>query len=683
MFRNEAIQIQRKVGKQLNKVTAAGLLIALGIIYGDIGTSPLYVFSAIINGRVISEELILGGISCIIWTLTLQTTLKYVILTLQADNKGEGGIFSLYTLVRRRRKWLVVPAMIGGAALLSEGIITPPISVTSAVEGLTQLPRLAGITEMQIVSIVLCIIAVLFFMQQFGTASIGKMFGPIMFIWFGMLAVLGVFNIVDDWSVLKAFNPVYAIRLLVQYPGGFWLLGAVFLCTTGAEALYSDLGHCGRKNIRVTWIWVKLSLILNYLGQGAYLLQLKGKMFANSSLMKDTSFLSANPDVELLRNPFFAVMPNSFLLIGIIIATAAAIVASQAMISGSFTLISVAMRLNLWPKFKIVYPTEERGQLFIPAINALLFVGCCCIVLYFRNSGSMEAAYGLAITLCMFATSILFANYLVLHRVKSVLIYLYLIVYITIESSFLVANLEKFPHGGFATLIVGGVFFIIMYVWHKSRKIKNRYVEFARLENYLPVLQELSNDQTINKYATHLVYLSSANNFKEIEYKIIHSILNKKPKRADIYWFVHVDTLDDPYTSEYEVQTIIPNEVIRVEFRLGFRQQPKINLMFRKVVEDMVANKEVNITSRYESLARNNIAGDFEFIVMEKFLSQDNELPFFERLVMKLYFWLKHISLSEEKGFGLDASNVTVEKFPLVVAPVKSLKLKRILREEE
>ncbi|MBP7931606.1 MAG: KUP/HAK/KT family potassium transporter, partial [Chitinophagaceae bacterium] len=566
---------------------------------------------------------------------------------------------------------------------LSEGIITPPISVTSAVEGLTQLPALAHITEMQIVYIVLCIIAVLFFMQQFGTASIGKMFGPIMFAWFGMLAVLGVMNIVQDWSVFKAFNPAYAIQLLVKYPGGFWLLGAVFLCTTGAEALYSDLGHCGRKNIRITWIWVKTSLILNYLGQGAYLLQMKGKIFGNSTLMKSASFLEANPDAELLRNPFFAVMPNSFLLIGIIIATAAAVVASQAMISGSFTLISVAMRLNLWPKFKIVYPTEERGQLFIPAINALLFVGCCCIVLYFKNSGSMEAAYGLAITLCMFATSILFANYLVLHRVKSYLIYLYLIVYITIESSFLIANLEKFPHGGFATLVVGGIFFIIMYVWHKSRKIKNRYVEFARLDNYLPVLQELSNDQTINKYATHLVYLSSANNFKEIEYKIIHSILNKKPKRADIYWFVHVDTMDDPYTCEYEVQTIIPNEVIRVEFRLGFRQQPKINLMFRKVVEDMVANKEVNITSRYESLARNNIAGDFEFIVMEKFLSQDNELPFFERLVMKLYFWLKEISLSEEKGFGLDASNVTVEKFPLVVAPIKSLKLKRILREED
>jgi KUP system potassium uptake protein len=483
--------------------------------------------------------------------------------------------------------------------------------------------------------------------------------------------------------VLKAFSPHYAIQLLTVYPKGFWILGAVFLCTTGAEALYSDMGHCGKNNIRYSWIMVKVCLILNYLGQGSYLLGLKGKLFANASLMKDASFLAEHQQAELLRNPFFAVMPDSFLLIGIIVATAAAIIASQALISGSFTLISEAMRLNLWPKFKIVYPTEERGQLFIPAINLLLFAGCCGIVLYFRNSGSMEGAYGLAITLCMIATSILFANYLVLHRVKSLWIYLYLVIYFSIEFGFLFANLDKFPHGGYVTLVIGGILLLVMYVWFKSRKIKNRYVEFARLENYLPVLQELSNDQSINKYATHLVYLSSANNPKEIEYKIIHSILNKKPKRADIYWFVHVDTLDEPYTCEYEVQTIIPNEVIRVEFRLGFRVQPKINLMFRKVVEDMVANKEVNITSRYESLQRNNIAGDFEFIVMEKFLSQDNELPFWERVVMKLYFWLKEISLSEEKGFGLDASNVTVEKFPLVVAPVKSLKLIRIQSEEE
>lgn len=667
----------------MNKVTGAGLLIALGIIYGDIGTSPLYVFSAIINGRVISDELILGGISCIFWTLTLQTTVKYVILTLRADNRGEGGIFSLYTLARRRKKWLVAPAMIGGAALLADGMITPPISVTSAVEGLAQLPKFAQIQEIQIVYIVLGILAVLFFMQQFGTAAIGKLFGPIMLIWFGMLAVLGIMNLSTDWNVLKAFSPHYGFNLLVNYPKGFWLLGAVFLCTTGAEALYSDLGHCGKNNIRFSWIGVKLCLILNYLGQGAYLLGQNGKLFANSTLMKQEGFLAANPEALPLQNPFFAVMPHSFLIFGIIIATAAAIIASQALISGSFTLISEAMRLNLWPRFKINYPSEERGQLFIPAINGLLFLGCCGIVLYFRNSGSMEAAYGLAITLCMIATSILFANYLVLHRVKSIWIYVYLVVYLGIEFSFLFANLDKFPHGGFVTLVVGGVLFLVMYVWFKSRKIKNRYVEFARLENYLPVLQELSNDASINKYATHLVYLSSANNPKEIEYKIIHSILNKKPKRADIYWFVHVDTLDDPYTCEYEVQTIIPNEVIRVEFRLGFRVQPKINLMFRKVVEDMVSNKEVNITSRYESLQRNNIAGDFEFVVMEKFLSQDNELPFWERVVMKLYFWLKEISLSEEKGFNLDASNVTVEKFPLIVAPVKSLKLIRISPDEE
>jgi len=670
------------VSKNINRVTAAGLLVALGIIYGDIGTSPLYVFSEIINGKPISQELILGGLSCIIWTLTLQTTIKYVFLTLQADNRGEGGIFSLYTLVRRRRKWLVAPAMIGGAALLADGMITPPISVTSAVEGLKQIHRFAGIEEMQIVYIVLGILAILFFMQQFGSASIGKLFGPIMAIWFSMLAFLGILHIHDDWSILKAFSPHYAINLLVNYPKGFWLLGAVFLCTTGAEALYSDLGHCGKNNIRSSWIYVKICLIINYLGQGAYLLTQQGKVFANSELLKNPAFMAQFPGAMEIKNPFFAVMPQWFILPGIIIATAAAIIASQALISGSFTLISEAMRLNLWPRLKITYPTEERGQLFIPAINMLLFVGCCGIVVYFKNSSNMGAAYGLAITLCMLATSILFANYLVLHRVNSFLIYLYLAVYLTIEVSFLAANLEKFPHGGFVTLIVGGLLFVVMYVWFKSRKIKNRYVEFVRLDQYLPMLQELSNDTSITKYATHLIYLTSANNPKEIEHKIIFSILNKKPKRADIYWFIHVDTLDDPYTCEYEVQTIVPNEVIRVEFRLGFRMEPRINIMFRKVVEDMVANKEVNIFSRYESLQRNNIVGDNEFIVMEKFLSQDNELPFFERLVMKIYFMLKDISLSEEKGFGLDPSNVKVEKFPLIVSPVTNIKLTRINTED-
>jgi KUP system potassium uptake protein len=645
-----------------NKVTLAGLLVAIGIIYGDIGTSPLYVLSAIIKGKIISDELIIGSLSCIIWTLTLQTTIKYVILTLRADNKGEGGMFSLFALVRRHGKWAVIPAMIGGAAVLSEGIITPPISVTSAIEGLKQIKLFSDITQWTIVGIVLVILFILFFLQQFGTASIGRFFGPVMLVWFSMLTLLGLSHILDDIQVLKAFNPYYAINLLTQYPKGFWILGAVFLCTTGAEALYSDLGHAGRGNIRISWIFVKTSLIINYLGQGAWLLSHSGS------------------SIEGI-NPFYAIMPDWFRLAGIIIATAATIVASQALISGSFTLISEAMRLNIWAKLKINYPTEEKGQLFIPAVNMLLFLGCCGVVLYFQKSQNMEAAYGLTINLGMLMNTTLFSYYLFTHRTPGKWVLLYLLVYLTVEISFLVANLDKFSHGGYVSFIIGGILFIVMYVWYRARKIKNRYVEFVRLEHYIPKIQELSNDKSVPKHATHLVYMTSANNPKEIEHKVIYSILNKKPKRADIYWLVHVDTMDDPYTSEYRVEHIIPNDIIRVEFRLGFRVQPRINLMFRKVVEDLVANKEVNIYSRYESLEKTNTVGDFQFIVMEKYLSQDNDLPFWERVVMKFYFWLKEISLSEEKGFGLDLSTVTVEKFPLIVAPVTTIKLKRISDE--
>ena len=657
--------------KNINKATPFGLIIALGIVYGDLGTSPLYVFNSIIRDRMITSELILGGLSCIIWTLTLQTTIKYIVLTLKADNNGEGGIFSLYALIRRQKKWLVFAAMIGGASILADGMITPPITVTSAIEGLKQIPFFSSISGTEIIYIVIVILLALFFSQQFGTANIGKFFGPIMFFWFLMLLILGSMHLFDNLNIFKAFNPFYAIQLLTLYPNGFFILGAVFLCTTGAEALYSDLGHCGRGNIRISWIYVKIALIINYLGQGSWLLaNYKGKILTKEII--DNGF-----------NPFYGIMPDGFKIIGIAIATIAAIIASQALISGSFTLISESMRLNLWPKMKINYPTEERGQLYIPGINTIMLIGCLGILIYFKTSSNMEAAYGLAITLCMLATSILFANFLISRRTPKLWVYLYLGVYLTIEISFLIANLQKFPHGGFVTLIIGGGLFTVMYVWFRARKIKNRYVEFVRLDQYLPTIQELSNDMSIPKYATHLVYLTSANNPKEIEHKIMYSILNRKPKRSDIYWFVHVDTQDDPYTAEYTVDTIVPNEVIRIEFRLGFRMEPRINLMFRKVVLDMVANKEVNITSRYESLQKNNIVGDFQFIVLEKFLSQDNELPFFEKLVMKMYFWIKKISLSEERGFGLEQSNVTVEKFPLIVAPVRRLKLKRAFLDDE
>jgi len=657
---------------KVNKVSAAGLLIALGIIYGDIGTSPLYVFNSIIKGRIINESLILGTLSLIIWTITLLTTIKYVILVLRADNRGEGGIFALFALVRRRRKWLVIPAMIGGAALLSDGIITPPISITSAIEGLKELPKFRNLSQDAIVYIVLGILSAFFFTQQFGTASIGRMFGPIMSLWFIMLAVLGIIHISDDLTIFQALNPYYAINFLVNYPEGFWILGAVFLCTTGAEALYSDLGHCGRSNIRISWIFVKACLLINYFGQGASLLKHHNLKLLNPATIQAEGI-----------NAFYDLMPHWFIVPGVMIATTAAIIASQAMVTGSFTLINEAIRLNLWPKFKINYPSEARGQIFIPGINLLLYVGCVGVVLYFRESSRMEAAYGLAIITTMIMTTILFSNYMVLQRIPPGLIYLFLVAYFIIESSFLIALMDKFIHGGYITVMIGFVMFSVMYIWHRARRIKNRYVEFVRMEEYIPKLEELSNDTTVPKYATHLVYLTSANNPKEIEHKIIYSILSGKPKRADIYWFIHVDTMDDPYTCEYSVEHIIPNDIIRVEFRLGFRMAPRLNLMFKKVVEELVANREVNVTSRYESQQRNNVVGDFQFVVMEKFLSQDNDLPILERIIMKLYFYVKEISLSEEKGFGLEQSKVTVEKLPLIVAPVNKMKLTRIYTDEE
>jgi KUP system potassium uptake protein len=506
--------------------------------------------------------------------------------------------------------------------------------------------------------------------QQFGTKSIGKFFGPIMLAWFGMLAFLGLANIQLDWSILKSFSPHYAINLLFNYTSpdggvhtakGLLILGAVFLCTTGAEALYSDMGHCGRGNIRASWVVVKVCLILNYLGQGAWLLH----NYSNQVMPKDI-------------NPFYALMPEWFKIPGIIIATLATIIASQALITGSFTLISEAMRLNLWPKSKIVYPSDEKGQIYIPGINWLLMAGCVAIVLIFRESSNMEAAYGLSITITMLMTSILFSIYLFSHRVDMGFILFYLLIYITIELGFLTANMLKFFHGGYVTVIVAGLLFFIMYCWYNARKIKNRFVEFVKLDDHLKVLVELSNDTEVPKYATHLVYMSSADNPKEIEHKIIYSILNKRPKRADIYWFLHVHVVDEPFRQDYVVQTIIPNEVVRIEFRLGFKVEQKINLMFQKVVEELVKNKEVDVVSRYESLSKQKITGDFKFIVMEKFLSNDNELPFWEQLIMRVYFYVKKLSLSEERGFGLDSNYVKVEKFPLIINPVNSLNLRRV-----
>jgi KUP system potassium uptake protein len=644
--------------KHNNKWTSAGLLVALGIIYGDIGTSPLYVMQAIFNGETpqqITKETVWGALSCIFWTLTLQTTLKYVILILRADNRGEGGIFALFALVRRHKKWLTVPAIIGGSALLADGIITPPISVMSAVEGLKAVKP-----DIQIIPIVLVILTIIFLFQIMGTKLIGRAFGPIMFIWFGMLAIFGIIWIGHDLTIFRAISPVYGYRLLFEHPEGFWLLGAVFLCTTGAEALYSDLGHCGRENIRISWVFVKICLLLQYFGQGAWLLSQQGQYLGT-------------------RKPIFEMMPSWFLIWGIVIATSAAIIASQALISGSFTLISEGIRLNFWPKVRLNYPSDSKGQIYVPSVNILLWIGCCAVVLWFKTSSNMEAAYGLAITITMLMTTTLFAYYLHVKKFDLWWVVAFLVVFVTIEGAFLVANLKKFMHGGYVSLLMASVIILVMVIWHKASIIKNRLTEYVKLDEHIEPLKQLSEDMSIPKYASHLIFMSNATRISEIESKIIYSIFQKRPKRADVYWFVHVDTVDDPYTMEYKVNVLAPDDVIKINFRLGFRVEQRINLYFRKVVENLVKNGEVDITSKYESLNKQNVIGDFRFVVLEKFLSYENKLPLFERLVMQAYFFIKQFTNSEDKWFGLDSSSVKIEKVPLVIRPDENVVLHRIV----
>ncbi|MFN6084601.1 MAG: KUP/HAK/KT family potassium transporter, partial [Fluviicola sp.] len=616
---------------------------------------PLYVLKSICGERKITEQLILGGLSCVFWTLTLQTTIKYVIITLRADNKGEGGIFSLYTLVRRKKKWLIVPAMIGGAALLADGIITPPISVASAVEGLSYFDK-----DIDTIPIVIGILIFIFIIQQFGTKFVGRAFGPVMLIWFLMLGGLGVITIGTNWGVLNALNPMHAVDLLVNYPKGFWLLGAVFLCTTGAEALYSDLGHCGRENIRISWIFVKLMLLLNYFGQGAYLLSHQGETIHG-------------------KNPFYSIVPEQFMLPAIIIATAAAIVASQALISGSFTLINEAIRLNLWPRVKVNFPSDIKGQLYIPSINWMLLIGCIGVVLYFRESSNMEAAYGLSIVLAMLSTSILLAFYMAKKHWNIFFRIGLLSIFFIVEGGFMVAQIEKFPEGGFITLIIAACLIGLMFIIHKSKIIRTSYIEFVKIKNYLPTIQKLSQDEEIPTYATHLVYLTSAERVDEVESKAFYSIFEQQPKRAERYWFVHVHTTDEPYTQEYKVTIHDKEDLIRIDFKLGFRVQPKLDTMFKQVVEDLVQSKEIEIRSRYAcEYHHSDHIGDFKFVVIRKFLSNDNELPWVQKVVMNAYFFIKNLSLTEKNEFGLDPSSFVEENFPYVISKAAPLELKRI-----
>lgn len=639
-----------------SKVTAASLLVALGIIYGDIGTSPLYVLKAIVGDRPIHDILVYGGISCVFWTLTFQTTIKYVYLTLRADNHGEGGIFSLYALVRRYGKYLVIPTILGATTLLADGIITPPISVASAVEGLT---IIEGFETLPTVPIVIVILSGLFFFQRFGTYKVGSTFGPAMLIWFTMLTLLGVIQILQHPGIINALNPFYAYKFLTEYPGGFWLLGSVFLATTGAEALYSDLGHCGKKNIRITWAFVKTALMINYMGQAAWIMNL-----GEGTLLDG-------------QNPFYQIMPSWFLPVGIVIATLAAIIASQAMISGSYTLISEAMNLNFWPRIAVRQPTELKGQIYIPSVNIILWIGCILMILYFQSSTHMEAAYGFSITITMLMTTFLLSHYL-LYKLKwpKLLVIVLLLMFFTVEASFFVANVAKIKER-WMFLFFELFIFLVMYIWYYARKINNRITRFVDLGKYVNTIKDLSQDDSIPKFSTHLIYLTKANNRHEIEDKIIRSILSKKPKRADVYWFVHINRTEEPYSLNYEVSELVDDKIIKVNIDIGFRVQPRTELFFKRIVQDLVANKELNLHIRPDGSTRYNNEPDFKFVVIEKFLSVENEFAIREGLLLNSYFLLKRLGLSDEKAFGLDKSDVVVEHVPLVYHPLSSIPLKR------
>ncbi|NOS54703.1 MAG: KUP/HAK/KT family potassium transporter [Cyclobacteriaceae bacterium] len=645
-------------------LSAAGVLVAMGIIYGDIGTSPIYTLRFIVGHRAVSEELILGGLSLVFWTLTIITTIKYVYLALSADNKGEGGIFALYALVRKYRAgWVIFPAIIGCCTLIADGFMTPAMSVTSAVEGIKTL--MPSITDQTIITIVIIILVALFIFQQFGSSVVGKTFGPVMLVWFVFIGAIGAYHLSFNIAVLKAINPVYGADLLIKYPGGFWILGAIFLCTTGAEAMYSDLGHCGKSNIRLGWGFVKICLLLSYFGQGAWLL----------------SSFEGKPLGETI--PFFSMIPDWILIFGVVIATMATVIASQALISGTFTLVNEAMKLKLWPATRVRYPSQMKGQIYIPAINWILMFGCILVVIFFKKSDDMQAAYGLAITVNMLMTSALLVYYFATVKKSTIRSSGLAIVFFSIEGAFLVSNLSKFSHGGWFSAAIALVFFLMMFILLRARELRDRHTEFVDLKHYVPMIQDLQADASIPREATNLVYMAVADSKRYIDSNIIYSIFKKRPKKADVYWFVHVDTVDSPYSSKYSVDTIVPKKCFFVRIKLGFKADHRVNLLFAKILHDMAENAEIDLVSHYDSLRKHSMPADFKFVMLHSLASVDSEISSFDNVIIQGYRFIKRHSLSTEEMYGLELANVEVETVPIMVGPAAKVRIKREKEELE
>ena len=636
------------------RFSAGGMLVSLGIIYGDIGTSPLYVLTAIIGSREISRELVLGGLSCVFWTLILITTVKYIYLALNADNKGEGGIFALYALVRKYKAgWVVYPAIIGCATLIADGFLTPAISIASAVEGLRFISA-----DIPTIPIVISIMIALFVFQQFGTGVVGVTFGPVMALWFVVIALVGLYQVLQTPSIFAAINPIYAVALLTKYPGGFWILGAVFLATTGAEALYNDLGHVGKKNIRVSWSLVIVSLLLNYFGQGAWLLGREGTLLG-------------------VQRPFYASMPAWALPYGIGLATVAAIIASQALITGTFSLVNEAMKLKLWPMTRVRFPTELRGQIYIPSINWILMTGCIGVVLLFQESSAMEGAYGLAISVNMLMTTSLLVYYFTTAKKSTFRSIGLALIFFSIEGMFMISNLDKFMHGGWFTFLIAFCFFVLMFILLQARRLRARHTEFVDLTHYKTMINDLQEDHTIPKEATNLVYLAVADSQRQIDSNIIYSLFRKRPKRADVYWFIHIDTVDSPFTSKYSVQTVIRRKCFFITIKLGFKTPHRINAIFNRIVHEMADSGEIDVTSPYPSLHKYSMMSDFKFILLHSWASADSEISNFDRFIISLYRMIKKISLSPEELYGLESANVESEKVPIQVGPTARVRVKR------
>lgn len=644
-------------GSAFRRISLAGMLVTIGIVFGDIGTSPLYVMKAIVGVNPgYDSDYIIGAISCVIWTLTLQTTVKYVLIALRADNNGEGGILALFALLRRQpRGWLYIVAALGAAMLIADGVITPAITVTTAVEGL----RIVA-PATPVLPIVIGVILLIFMMQRVGTGRIGRCFGPFMLAWFLMLGVLGAVNLPACPEVMKAFNPWYAVKLLVSNPAWFMIMGAVFLCTTGAEALYSDLGHCGRRNITASWMFVKAMLILNYLGQGAWLL---------------THASEAAGGV----NPFYAVMPHWMTLPGVAMSTGAAVIASQALLSGSFTIFSEAVNLGFWPRLKIDYPSTEKGQLYVSSVNWCLLAGCLLTVVIFRDSSHIEAAYGLAVTIAMLTTTLLLAFWLRSRGVNMVVVGAFFVFFMTVEGIFFVANLSKFVHGGWFSLMIAAIVGSIMIVWRNSTRRRASFIEYRRMADSAATISAVKADREIPKYASNLVYLSRSDDPALVESKLIYSIINKQPKRADHYWFVHIDHVDSPDELSYSVRVAVPETIYVVTMHIGFRVAPRISVYLRQIVEDLVASGDLDLRSGYPSLRREGIPGDFRFIILHRIFSPTSICSPATALLMRLHDILRHIGVSDTSAYGLDTSVVTAETVPLII---NTLSGRRIVREE-